>query len=74
MSSIISFFQSIGDGIKAAISFLVDLVSDLVYTVKLITQMVAELPNLFGWLPAGLITILLTLFGIVVIYKILGRD
>lgn len=74
MSSIISFFQSIGDGIKAAISFLVDLVSDLVYTVKLITSMVAELPSLLSWLPAGLLTLLFTLFGVVVIYKIIGRD
>lgn len=74
MQAIIDFFIGVGDFLKSIVTFIIDTISDLVYVVKLIGSMVAQIPSLIGWLPAGCIALLLTLFGVVVVYKILGRD
>ena len=74
MNDIINFLKSITDAITTAINFLVDFLGDLVYIIKVVGQTVLEIPSYFGWLPTAGINILVTLFGIVVIYKITGRE
>lgn len=74
MDGIIKFFQTIGDAIVTAFDFVISLFSDLIYVIQLLGKVIASLPGYLSWLPAGLAGILLTLFALVVIYKILGRE
>lgn len=67
IKSIANFFITVGQ-------FIVDFISDLVYAIGLIGKTVLEIPSYLGWLPSSLIAMLTTIFSIVVIYKILGRD
>lgn len=67
IKSIANFFITVGQ-------FIVDFISDLVYAIGLIGKTVLEIPSYIGWLPSSLIAMLTTIFSIVVIYKILGRD
>ena len=67
IKSIANFFITVGQ-------FIVDFISDLVYAIGLIGKTILEIPSYLGWLPSSLIAMLTTIFSIVVIYKILGRD
>lgn len=67
MEPIIGFFEMI-------IDFIINLFQDIVYMVELTAETVAQLPHLFSWLPAEVLTILLAIFSIAVIYLILGRQ
>lgn len=69
-----SFFLGITNVITSLIDFVVGLVEDLVYMVKLLTTFIAKLPQMFSWLPSSVVAILLTIFGVVVVYKIMGRE
>ena len=74
MSAIIDFIQAIADGILTLIDFVVSFVGDIVYIVQLTAQYLAQIPSYFAWLPQELLTILVTIFAIVVIYKVTGRE
>ena len=67
IKSIANFFITVGN-------FIVDFISDLVYSIGLIGKTVLELPSYFAWLPGSIVALLTTIFTIVVIYKVLGRD
>lgn len=60
--------------ITSLVDFVVGLIKDIVYVVKLTGGFVAKIPQLFSWLPAPVVALFITLFAIVVIYKILGRE
>lgn len=74
MSDVIKGINTIVDFIRGLIDFVVNLVQDLIYVVQLLAETVVKLPSYFGWLPAGVVALLVTIFAIVVIYKILGRE
>lgn len=74
MDALISFFTGIGDAIVSAFDFVISFFSDLIYTIQLLGKVVLSIPNYISWLPSPVVTLLLTLFSIVVIYKILGRE
>lgn len=74
MQALIDFFAGIAEGIATAIEYLAGLIEDLVYMVGLLAQFTAELPAYLTWLPAPIVAIFITIFAIVVIYKILGRE
>lgn len=74
MGEIVAFLKSIVDAITTAINFVVDFISDIVYIIELVGKTVLEIPSYFGWLPTAAVGILVTIFGIVVIYKITGRE
>lgn len=74
MQGLINFFSSIVDGIKLAFDFLFDMIKDLGYVVRLLGSFIVKIPSFFSWLPAGVVAILVTTFGIVLIYKLLGRE
>ena len=60
---LVSFFTAIGD-----------LLFDLFEVISKVNIAVRFLPNLFSWLPDSVSAILLTTFGVVVVYKVLGRE
>lgn len=74
LQTIADFFLGLVDVITSLITFVVGMVEDLVYVVTLCTQFVLKIPSYFVWLPDVAVTLIVTTFGIVVIYKILGRE
>lgn len=74
MKAIADFLQAIGNAILAAINFVVGFFQDIVYIIQLTGKVLAQIPSYFSWLPAELLAIILTIFAVVVIYKILGRE
>lgn len=74
MQGILDFLQGIADGFTSVIDFIISMFEDLVYVVQLTGKFLASIPDYFSWLPSGVLALLVTIFGIVVVYKILGRE
>lgn len=74
MDAIVSFFTGIGDFLVSVIDFVISFFSDIIYVIQLLGKVVFSIPSYFSWLPGGVSALLITLFAIVVIYKILGRE
>lgn len=74
MDAIIKFLTGIVDFLAGVIDFVVRFIGDTVYVIRLTGEFVAEIPNYFSWLPAEVLPIIVSVFGIVVIYKVLGRE
>lgn len=74
LSTIKDFFLGLVDVISSLIDFVISLVEDIVYVVKLCGSFVVKIPDYFSWLPASVLALIITIFSIVVIYKILGRE
>lgn len=74
LQSIADFFTGMIEIIKSLIDFVVGIVEDLVYVVTLCGTFIIQLPDYLTWLPSAVVTLIITTFGIVVIYKVLGRE
>lgn len=74
MDAIIKFLEGIISGVTAALDFLIGFIEDIVYVVKLTGEFVLNIPNYFAWLPAPVLATVVSIFGIVVIYKVLGQQ
>lgn len=74
LESILTVLGSIGNFIASIVDWVADFIEDLVQMAKYLGQAVVEFPSYFDWLPSSVLAILITLIGIVVIYKFLGRD
>lgn len=74
MDAILQFFAGIGNAITAIFDFIFSMVGDLVYLVGLTGKFLAHVPSYFSWLPPQLLAILVSLFAIVVLYKVFGRE
>lgn len=74
MQAIIDFFNTVGSVISTVINFVVKMFSDLVMMLQLLAKFIVNIPSYFGWLPASVVAVIVTIFSIVVIYKILGRE
>lgn len=66
ISSISEFFTTVW-------SIISSLVDDIIYVVKLLGNIVAQIPSLFSWLPAPVLALFILAIGLVVVYKVLGR-
>lgn len=74
MADILAFLKGIGSAITSLIDFLISFISDIVYICQLCGEFVLNIPSYFSWLPAEAVAIIVTIFAIVVIYKIAGRE
>lgn len=74
MKDILEFFKGIATAITTLIDFVIDMISDLVYVVGLLGEFVVQIPSYFSWLPGAAVALIVTIFAIVVIYKIIGRE
>lgn len=74
MKAIIDFIQGFVDIVVSLVNFVIQTITDLVYVIGLLGQMLVNLPTYFGWLPSVIVSMLVVIFSIVVIYKILGRE
>lgn len=73
MTAVVDFFVGLADTIGAVIDFIIDFFADLIYVIGLLAQFLIEIPGYFSWLPSEIVALLVTTFGIVVIYMILNR-
>ena len=72
--NIIDFLKMIGDTLVSFFEFAFSLVEDLIYVIKLTGETVTRIPSYFSWLPSEAVAIIVTIFSIVVIYKVIGRE
>lgn len=69
-----SFLQTIADFFIAIFNIVMSLVQDIINMVKMLGEFIVSIPDLFSWLPAEVVAIIVTIFGVVVMYKVLGRE
>lgn len=72
-----AFFDTlaaIAEGIVNAIKFVIELVGDIIYAVQLVGESVLKIPDYLSFLPSVFVAALVVVFGIVVVYKIIGRE
>lgn len=74
MQAIIDFFTGLFDIIVSLVEFVISFIGDIVYVIELTAVFVGNIPNYFGWLPSAFVSIIISIFSVVVIYKILGRE
>lgn len=74
MGAILDLLRSIGDAILTAFDFLKSFFDNTVYVIGLTGEFVSQIPSYFSWLPAPVLSLIVTSFGVVVVYKILGRE
>ena len=74
LGGIVKFFTGFANIVTSVVDFIIGFVQDIVFVVKLTGSFLAKIPQLFSWLPASVITILVVIFGVVVVYKVIGRE
>lgn len=74
LNTIKQFLNSIGDMILGIWQFLIDFFEDVAYVVELVTSFVAGIPSYFSWLPSQILALIVAIFGVAIIYKVLGRE
>lgn len=74
MKAILKAIRGIASFFSTIIDAVIGLFEDIAYIVKLTAKALASIPDYFGWLPTSIVSILVVLIGIVVVYKVLGRE
>lgn len=74
IDGIFKAIQTIVQFIEGLWVFLTQLFEDVVNLVTLLKEWLVALPDLLGFFPSSIITLLLMGFGVVVLYKTLGRE
>lgn len=74
LNTIKEFLVGFVEVVTSLVDFVIGFITDLVYVVNLCSSFVLKIPSYFTWLPDVSVTLIVTMFGIVVIYKILGRE
>lgn len=67
ISKIIEFLNTIWE-------FITDFLKDTFSMIKLVGETVAQIPDYLSFLPAEIVAVFVSIFSVVVIYKILGRE
>ena len=70
---ILGFLESIYNAIIGLIDLVIRLIQDFPSIISLLTSFALNIPGYFGWLPAGVSGLVISLFSVVVIYMIAGR-
>lgn len=60
--------------IVALVQYFIDLLADISYMINLALRIADQVPGYFLWLPPSVFAILGVTFGIVVVFKIIGRE
>lgn len=74
MRAIINFFSGLVDVVGGLVDFVIGFIGDIVYLVQLTAKAVASVPTYFSWVSPQVLTLLVSIFAVVVLYKILGRE
>lgn len=74
LQTIADVLKGIADFIVSLVDFVISFIGDIVYIIKLTAEAVAKIPEYFSWLPSACVTLIVSIFAVVVIYKVLGRE
>lgn len=66
--------KTLVDGVIAVIKFIPKLLHDLIMVISLVTESASRLPAILSIFPGVLSSILISVLGVVVLYKIMGRE
>lgn len=74
LETIKNFIVGIGDMINTGWDFLIGIFEDIAYLIKLLYTFLADIPSYFSWLPVEVVAVIVTIFGVVVVLRVIGRD
>ena len=74
LKSIFNAIKTISKSLTKIIEIVFDFVEDLLWLVDQLAEITLGLPQYIGWLPSLAITTITSIIGIVVIFRVLGRD
>lgn len=74
MGTVKDVIASLGQFASSGFDFVIGIFEDIVYMIQLTAEFVAGIPDYFSWLPAEAVALIVSIFSIVVIYKVLGRE
>lgn len=75
MDAIVNFLEGIGNILKLIGDFLVSSIEDTLFIVETGGKIILGLQgNIWGWLPVEVVSTIAAILGIVLLYKILGRE
>ena len=74
LKTIAEVLMAIVDFIISLVDFVISFIADIVYIIGLTGETVAKIPDYFSWLPSEAVTLIVSIFAVVVIYKVLGRE
>lgn len=74
MEDLINMVEGLFEMLESVITFVIDWIKDILYVGELLGTIVLNLPDIFGWMPLHVFSLISSIFGVIVIYKILGRE
>lgn len=74
LQGILDVLIKIGDFFTSVIDFIVSFFSDVVNFVKMLGVFASKIPTWFSWLPAPALALVVTLIGVVILLRVVGRD
>lgn len=74
MEDILDMLEGFIDLVSSLGEFVLDWIKDLLYIIELLSTIILNLPSIFGWMPVPVFATVSSIFGVVVLYKILGRE
>lgn len=74
LKNIFNAVKNVIKTITMLVDFLIQMIKDILYVIQITAEALGQIPEYIGWLPTVAISALVTLFGIVIVYKVLGRE
>lgn len=74
LEKIWNVIKNLGKVISALTEFIFDMVEDLIYMIRLLGDVVDDIPQYLGFFPSVIVTVVTTCIGLAVIFKVLGRE
>lgn len=74
MEDLLDMIEGFFDMVGSVVEFVIDWIQDILYIAELLGTLISNLPSIFGWMPVPVYSMIASIFGVIVIYKILGRE
>lgn len=74
LDNIVGLLEGLGAVVVAIGQFIAEFLKDAATTLSLLIASSAYLPTLLGWLPQALLAVIVSTFGVVILYKVFGRE
>lgn len=74
MQAIFDFLNAISTILDGIGNFLTNLITEIVYVVRITSSVLDQIPSIFNWLPSTIASMILLILGVAVVYKVIGRE
>lgn len=74
MEDILDMLEGFIDMIMSLVDWVWFLINEVVYLVELLNSILANIGTYLGWMPLTMSSVIVLILGVVVIYKIMGRE